>query len=124
MPLQVVPASAHFARIPRSREVGQPYLSSVWTTLFAFWACVRLVARLRPAMLLCNGPGTCLPVCLAALLLNWAGVTDTRIVFVESVARVQHLSLTGRLLYPIADSMQVQWPQLVQRYVDVGYMRV
>lgn len=37
-----------------------------------------------------------------------------RIVFVESIARVDSLSLTGRILYQLrlADALFVQWPQL------------
>lgn len=104
-------------RIPRSREVGQSLLSSVPSTLRAFFACVKLVYRLRPGLVLTNGPGTCVPVCLAAFLLRFLGILDVRIVFVESVCRVRTLSLSGRILYLFADQVQVQWPQLAQRYV-------
>ena len=41
-------ASAHVHTIPRSREVGQSYLTSVMTTLIAMLASAQLVYRLRP----------------------------------------------------------------------------
>eukprot|EP00922_Rhytidocystis_sp_ex-Travisia-forbesii_P046397 GHVS01069169.1.p1 GENE.GHVS01069169.1~~GHVS01069169.1.p1 ORF type:complete len:142 (-),score=6.99 GHVS01069169.1:177-602(-) len=56
-----------FAVIRRSREVGQSYITSCWTTLVAFIEALQLVYRTRPQLLLINGPGTCLPICYAAL---------------------------------------------------------
>ncbi len=40
------------------------------------------------------------------------------VVYVESIARVDTLSLSGRILYDarIADRVFVQWPQLLGRY--------
>ena len=35
-------------RIPRSREVGQSYLTSVWTTLVALFAAISIVWSHRP----------------------------------------------------------------------------
>jgi hypothetical protein len=53
--------------IPRSREVGQSYLTSVWTTLVALAASARLVWAAKPDLLLVNGPGTCLPLVVSAV---------------------------------------------------------
>jgi hypothetical protein len=116
--LQVVPSSASFLVIPRSREVGQSYVTAVWTTLVAFLASFRLLLGARPDLLLVNGPGTCLPLCVAAFLLRLACVLRTRVVFVESVCRVETLSLTGKILYHtrLADAVAVQWPQLTAKY--------
>jgi beta-1,4-N-acetylglucosaminyltransferase len=38
-----------------------------------------------------------------------------RLVFVESLTRVHGLSLSGRLVYPLADAVFVQWPQAARR---------
>ena len=43
--------------IPRSREVGQSYLSSILSTLKAFANCITMVYKERPSLLLVNGPG-------------------------------------------------------------------
>jgi beta-1,4-N-acetylglucosaminyltransferase len=99
--------------VPRSREVGQSYLSSVLTTVRAFGASLALVSRLAPDVILCNGPGTCIPICLAAFLFRLFGLRHSNIVFVESFCRVQSLSLTGKILYyTIADVFLVHWTQL------------
>jgi len=56
--------------IPRSREVKQPWITTVWTTLLALVSSILLIARLQPDVVLCNGPGTCVPICVAAYLLR------------------------------------------------------
>mmetsp|Transcript_6376 Transcript_6376/g.17376 ORF Transcript_6376/g.17376 Transcript_6376/m.17376 type:complete len:238 (-) Transcript_6376:162-875(-) len=103
-------------RIPRSREVGQSYASSIATTCWSLWKCLWIMASVRPQLILSNGPGTCLPICLAGFFWRLLGVSNTRIVFIESYCRVQTLSLTGRLLYPIADLFIVHWDFLRQKY--------
>ncbi|KAL4162137.1 hypothetical protein PRNP1_002685 [Phytophthora ramorum] len=114
-----------FAIIPRSREVGQSWSSTVWTTLSSFQSCLGLVYDRRPQLVLCNGPGTCIPICAAVLLFRILGVqTDSKIVFCESFARVQHLSLTGKLLYFVADEFVVQWPQLQAKYPRTRHLGV
>jgi beta-1,4-N-acetylglucosaminyltransferase len=103
--------------IPRSREVGQSYLSSIFSTLQAQCYCLWLVGRLAPDLILCNGPGTCLPVCLAAFFFRVTSKSHTNsIVFCESYCRVETLSLTGKLLYPLADLFVVHWPELHQKF--------
>ena len=99
-------------RLPRSREVGQSYASSVLTTLYALFFAVFLVLRRRPSLLLCNGPGTCIPVCVCAYALRLLGIKYVTIMYVESIARVQTLSLSGKIVIHFADHFFVQWPQL------------
>ena len=99
-------------------QVGQSYASSVWTTLVALCAAVRIVLAARPQLLLCNGPGTCLPLVLAAVLARTLLGRPCRVVYVESVARVHSLSLTGVLLYrlQLADAFFVQWEALAAKH--------
>lgn len=82
----------------------------------ALWYSLPLVFRLRPDMVLCNGPGTCVPLCVAGLLLGILGMKKVLIVYVESICRVQTLSLTGKILYPISDYFFVQWSSLRDKY--------
>ncbi len=46
--------------VPRSRSVGQSWLTTPFTTLHALGASVWLVFRTRPDLILCNGPGACM----------------------------------------------------------------
>ena len=98
--------------IPRAREVGQSWLTTVLTTLRSFMASLLVMARVQPDLLLCNGPGTCVPACLLAFTLNKLRLSRTKIVFVESLCRVKHLSLTGKILKYFVDDHLVLWEEL------------
>lgn len=102
--------------ILRARNVRQSYFSSIFTTSLATLKSLPLVVTVRPDLVLCNGPGTCIPVCLIAYLMKFLMLKQVRIVYVESVCRVDHLSLSAMLLYFIADQLLVQWPQLATKY--------
>ena len=98
--------------IPRSREVGQSWLSTILTTINATLVCVKILWKYRPKLLLCNGPGTCVPPCLVAWIYNLLLLQRTKIVFIESICRIKTVSLTGKILCHIADTCLVQWPEL------------
>lgn len=101
-----------FVKIFRSRNVGQSYVSSVLTTVRAIIAGVPLVYREQPDLVMCNGPGTCVPICLLAFLLRVVCInTNCRIVFIESFCRIKSLSLTGRILIWFADLFVVHWDE-------------
>ncbi|GBG34226.1 UDP-N-acetylglucosamine transferase subunit ALG14-like [Hondaea fermentalgiana] len=119
-PLLASRATTHPIR--RSREVGQSYISSAWTTAAATIDSIAVVMRTKPRLVLCNGPGTCVPVCIGALLLRFLGLGDPCIIFVESFCRVKTLSLTGKILYGIADRFIVQWPELADQFPRAEYV--
>ncbi|CAF4654753.1 unnamed protein product, partial [Rotaria sp. Silwood2] len=109
--------------INRSRHVGQSYISSIFTTLWAFFTVIPLVYRIRPKLILVNGPGTCIPIVIASLLLSFFFLIDRpKIVFVESICRVQSLSLTGKILQHLPVHILVQWPQLTELYPKTQYI--
>ena len=101
--------------IPRSREVGQSWISTIFTTLKATLASAKVLWKYRPKLLLCNGPGTCVPPCLIAWIYNLLSLQRTKIVFVESICRIKTVSLSGKILCHIADVCLVQWPELAAK---------
>ncbi|MED6191861.1 hypothetical protein PIB30_004521 [Stylosanthes scabra] len=115
---------AKFMKIYRSREVGQSYITSIWTTLVAMAHALWLMIKIRPEVILCNGPGTCVPICAIAFIFKVFGIRWSSIFYIESIARVKRLSLSGLLLYKlrIADQLFVQWPRLQQQYPRAIYV--
>lgn len=63
-----------------------------------------------------------MPLCVAALLLGLLGLKKVLLVYVESVCRVETLSLSGRILYRLADYFFVQWPSLRDLYPGAIYL--
>ena len=48
-------------------------------------------------------------------------VTGAKIVWVDSITNVDRLSLSGRLVWRIADLFLAQWQQLAEQHKNVEY---
>lgn len=89
----------------RSREVGQSYLTSVGTTLLAMSHALWLMIRIRPQVVLSNGPGTCVPLYIIAFLFKVAGI-------------IGHLFFMPRVYQEKTSSSSLCW---LSRVVDLFY---
>ncbi len=96
-----------------------PYLFSwigkyrFWNPIKSAWAVLRaigLAIHLRPRQVVSLGASDVVPFCYVARLLG------ARVFHVECMNQVQTPSLTGRLLYPICQSLYVQWPELLSAF--------
>ena len=70
------------------------------------WSVVR---RERPAAVLTTGAGVAVPFAWVARLHR------IPVVYVESFTRIEGLSLSGRMIAPVASRLYGQWPELAQR---------
>jgi beta-1,4-N-acetylglucosaminyltransferase len=75
----------------------------------------KLLRRRRPDAILSTGAGLAVPFFLIGKLLR------IRLVYVESVTRTESLSLSGRIVYPLATRFFVQWPAVAERYKRAEY---
>ena len=106
----------------KAREVGATRLASLKSILFtiaqSLWCLSVIKWNLvgQPHLVLLNGPGTCCIIAAWLKLLEILTCTRSRIVYVESLARTDTLSLTGKLLYPLVDEFVVQWSELCEKY--------
>ncbi|KIY73109.1 glycosyltransferase family 1 protein [Cylindrobasidium torrendii FP15055 ss-10] len=114
--------------VPRARRVHQSIVSTPPTALRSLFACIKLMtmspllgASTVPDVLILNGPGTCLILCLAVYVSKFLGLSAPRLVYVESFARVRSLSLTGKLLRPLVDRFLIQWPEAAGRSKKAEY---
>lgn len=91
-----------FAHHPTNRSLR----NLVRNTLLA----ARLLRRLRPSAIVTTGAGVAVPFCYLGRLYG------AKVIYIESFARVDEPSLTGRLVHPAADRFFVQWPALETRF--------
>jgi UDP-N-acetylglucosamine:LPS N-acetylglucosamine transferase len=75
----------------------------------------RLLRQQRPDAILSTGAGLAVPFFLVGKLLR------IRLVYVESVTRTESLSLSGRIVYPLASRFFVQWPRVAERFRRAEY---
>lgn len=105
--------TARYLTVPRARKVGEPAFLAIKSTLSSFGATASALYREpKPDVLLVNGPGTSVPIAYVLFAFKFLGICRTRIIYIESLARVHLLSLSGRLIAPTADRILVQWPQV------------
>lgn len=109
--------------IKRARKVGQAWISTIFTSITSLQMAVS-IAMMNPDVIICNGPGTSVMLCLASFILKFIGFNHSRVVFIESLARVHSLSLSGMLLLPLADRFIVQWPELAAKYQRAEYHNI
>jgi beta-1,4-N-acetylglucosaminyltransferase len=96
-----------YAYAPTSRN-----LRNLLRNLRLAW---RIVSRERPRIVLTTGAGVAVPFAWVARL------RGARIVYVESITRTEGLSLSARLVAPIADQLYVQWPELAAAHRRATY---
>ncbi len=70
----------------------------------------RIVGRLRPRVVITTGAGVAVPFAWIARL------RGAKIVYVESFTRIDHPSLSCRLIAPVANRIYAQWPELADAY--------
>lgn len=75
-------------------------------------AALRIVLRERPDAIVCTGVLACVPLCLIGCALG------ARLVYIESFAKTDSATQTGRLLHGRADRFYVQWPSMLDVYPD------
>jgi beta-1,4-N-acetylglucosaminyltransferase len=109
-------------RIPRAREVHQSWITSFFYTCIAFFSCIPLVWKIKPRLLLLNGPGTCVPICFIVWLFNLFYFFETKMVYVESICRVESLSMSAKICSYFCDEFLVQWQELADKYPSAKYI--
>jgi UDP-N-acetylglucosamine:LPS N-acetylglucosamine transferase len=81
-----------------------------------FARCHAIAAKERPDVVISTGAAPGLLMCLAAKL------RGAKVIWIDSIANVEQLSLSGRLARPIADLFLAQWPEVADRYAGVEYV--
>lgn len=108
--------------LQRARRVGESLFLSFFSTMRSIASTATQLWNLpKPDVLLVNGPGTSVPVAYVLFVMKFFGLCHTRIIYIESLARVNGLSLSGQLLLPIADRFLVQWAPLAEKYYRAEY---
>lgn len=85
-----------------------------WLFLVNLWEAARILARERPDVILSTGAGPVVPFALLGRLLF-----GVKVLFIETITRVEQPSLTGRLMYHLAHRFYYQWKPL-GRYFPRG----
>ncbi len=92
----------YYAYSPTNRNIP-----NLIRNLFLAW---RVIRKNKSDLIISTGAGVAVPFLILGKL--WGSKT----VFVESITRIETLSLSAKLLLPFLSVLYVQWPQLQTRY--------
>jgi UDP-N-acetylglucosamine:LPS N-acetylglucosamine transferase len=104
------------SKFGRIYVVGECNRQHPWRVIKVLLRCIRIIFREKPDVVISTGAAVGCIVCF----LQW--VTGGKIVWIDSIANVEKLSLSGRMVRPIADLFLTQWPELTSRYDKVKYV--
>ena len=82
-----------------------------WKLLLNLWEAFRILHKERPHIILSTGAGPAVPFALVGRLFF-----RTKIIFVETITRIDHPSLTGRIMYRLAHHFFYQWRSLYRSF--------
>jgi beta-1,4-N-acetylglucosaminyltransferase len=71
------------------------------------WEAFRLLLSERPDVLLSTGAGPIVPFALVGRF-----IFGCRVIFVETITRIEEPSMTGKIMYKIAHEFYFQWKSL------------
>jgi UDP-N-acetylglucosamine:LPS N-acetylglucosamine transferase len=113
-------ADLNHAWVTLERQDARSLLESE-SVYYAYWPTTRhipnllrntriawtLLRELRPSVIVTTGAGVAVPFA-------WIGrILGARVVYIESLTRIERPSMTCRMISPIADRVYVQWPELL-----------
>ena len=96
-------------------QVNRKELKCLLKLITNAFISLRVLLRHKPTAVISTGALATIPVCLLAKLMR------IKVIYIESFARMDSPSRTGRLMYKIADKTIVQWEAVRKFYPNAIY---
>ena len=87
----------------------------IFTLPYNFIKSFILFIKFKPDIVITTGAHTCVAMCYFAKLFR------KKVIYIESFANIETKTLTGKLIYPIADVFVVQWKSMLKFYPKAKY---
>ncbi|HTY54351.1 MAG TPA: PssD/Cps14F family polysaccharide biosynthesis glycosyltransferase [Candidatus Binataceae bacterium] len=86
-----------------------------WLFFINLWEAWKIMRREKPALILSTGAGPVVPFALIGKILR------TPTIFIETLAHVRHPSMSGRIMYYLAERFFYQWKPLERYFPRATY---
>ena len=97
-------------------QINRRQKDFLWRFLKLMVSAGKIMLREKPDFIVTTGALISFPFCVYAKLMR------AKVIYIETFARVNDRSLTGRLVYPLADLFLVQWESLLELYPKAKYV--
>lgn len=95
--------------------VGECNRQNPWKTGIVFCRCLKAVIKERPNIIMSTGAAAGFMICLLGKFFG------AKIIWVDSIANTESLSMSGRMIRPFADLILSQWAEVAAKYPNVEY---
>jgi len=118
---EVFSVSTLDSAVQKIQEFGRFYIigecnrEHPWQSLRVLKNCIRVIIKERPDVIVSTGAGPACLLCIVGKLLG------AKIVWIDSIANVERLSMSGRIIRPLANLILSQWPEVAKKYKSVYY---
>lgn len=90
-------------------------ISYFFKAIFNIVKSIILFFKIKPKVVITTGTHTAVPMCYIAKLFR------KKIIYIETFANKNTKTLTGKLIYPIANTFIVQWEEMLKLYPKAIY---
>ena len=89
--------------------------SYIFKFIYNFIKTIILFIKIRPSVIVTTGTHTAVPMCYIGKLFF------RKVIYIETIANSKTKTLSGKLVYPIADTFIVQWESMLKLYPKAIY---
>lgn len=97
-------------------QVNRKEWNFIFKMLINCYRSFIIINKESPQYIVSTGVLSTIPICLFGKL------KGSKLIYIESFAKVSSATLTGKLLYKFADQFYVQWPQMKKIYPKAIYL--
>ena len=97
------------------KQVNRHEFRFIYYMIYNILITMKIFLKEKPDIIISTGALATIPMCIVAKIFR------KKIVFIESFAKVNSPTLTGKLLYKFADKFFVQWESMKEFYPNAIY---
>ena len=94
------------------KQVNRKERSFLFRMIANSFSSLKILIKEKPDVIICTGVLAMIPLCLLAKL------AGKKLIYIESFAKINSPTETGKLLYKFADRFYVQWESMLEYYPD------
>ena len=97
------------------KQVNRHEIKYIYYMLLNIFKTIQIFFIERPDVIISTGALATIPMCIIAKIFK------RKIIFIESFAKINSPTLTGKLIYKFADQFYVQWEEMKSIYPNAIY---
>lgn len=96
-------------------QVNRRELTFIFKMLINIFKSLNIFLKEKPDVVISTGVLATIPICIITKIFN------KKLIYIESFAKINSSTLTGKLLYKYADQFYIQWEELRKIYPNAIY---